>query len=251
MSITNSKNCTKLNFHLKKNLLNIDFRNSEEKLNSPRSKKALLILGLEEKDLYYISKNDFFNNHPELRKLNEDFKLKKYENYENTRKSRIKKAIELREQLLKKTFNTFSQSLDKNFSNTSKTFKKTQSVIDLSVSYKEREKFDLIKKQNLLEVKNLIDSFIKSKEKEDKTQNRLKEKFAREEKLNQLKREFKEKQEKEERKREKEFYEKEKIEKKNQEKEYNEYIKKQMEEYKKEEEKKNQIQKEYHIKKLN
>ena len=154
MSISNSIDFKKLNFNTKKNLLNIDFRNSEEKLNSPRSKKALLLLGLEEKDLYYISKNDFFNNHPELRKLNEDFKLKKYENYENIRKSRIKRAIELREQLLKKTLTTFSQSLDKNFSSTIKTFKKTQSVIDLSVSYKEKEKFDLIKKQHLLEVKN-------------------------------------------------------------------------------------------------
>ena len=252
MSITNSKNFSKVNNNLKKNLLNIDFKNCEEKLNSPRSKKALLLLGIEEKDLFYISKNDFFHNHPELTKLNEDFKLKKYENYENIRKSKIKKAIELREQLLKKTLSTFSQSSDKNyFSNTSKNFKKTQSLLDLSVSYKEKEKFDLMKKQNLLEVKNLIDSFIKSKEKEDETQNRLKEKFEKEEKLNQLKRELKNKQEKEERKREKEFYEKEKIEKKNQEKEYNEYFKKQMEEYKKEEEKKNQLQKEYHIKQLN
>ena len=252
MSITNSKNFSKVNNNLKKNLLNIDFKNCEEKLNSPRSKKALLLLGIEEKDLFYISKNDFFHNHPELTKLNEDFKLKKYENYENIRKSKIKKAIELREQLLKKTLSTFSQSSDKNyFSNTSKNFKKTQSLLDLSVSYKEKEKFDLMKKQNLLEVKNLIDSFIKSKEKEDETQNRLKEKFEKEEKLNQLKRELKNKQEKEERKREKEFYEKEKIEKKNQEKEYNEYFKKQMEEYKKEKKKKNQLQKEYHIKQLN
>ena len=82
--------------------MNIDFKNSEEKLNSPRSKKALLLLGLEEKDLFYISKNDFFHNHPELTKLNEDFKLKKYENYENIRKSRIKKAIELRRAIIKK-----------------------------------------------------------------------------------------------------------------------------------------------------
>ena len=232
----------------KKNLTNIDFNNNEDKLNSPKSKKALLLLGIEEKDLYFISKNEFIQNHPELINLTEELKLRRYENYENLRKNKIKKAIELREQLLKGNL-TNSLELNSNYS-TKHNFRKTHSLVDLN-SQRIKDKFDLIKKQNLLEIKNLIDSIFKNKEKSDENEYRLRFQIEKEAKLNQLKKEAKDKKEKEERKREKDFQEKEKLERKEQAKQYNELIRRQIEQFKKEEEKKNQLQKEYHIKQLN
>ena len=224
----------------KKNLTNIDFNNNEDKLNSPKSKKALLLLGIEEKDLYFISKNEFIQNHPELINLTEELKLRRYENYENLRKNKIKKAIELREHLLKGNL-TNSLELNSNYS-TKHNFRKTHSLVDLN-SQRIKDKFDLIKKQNLLEIKNLIDSIFKNKEKSDENEYRLRFQIEKEAKLNQLKKEAKDKKEKEERKREKDFQEKEKLERKEQAKQYNELIRRQIEQFKKEEEKKNQLQK--------
>ena len=232
----------------KKNLTNIDFNNNEDKLNSPKSKKALLLLGIEEKDLYFISKNEFIQNHPELINLTEELKLRRYENYENLRKNKIKKAIELREQLLKGNL-TNSLELNSNYS-TKHNFRKTHSLVDLN-SQRIKDKFDLIKKQNLLEIKNLIDSIFKNKEKSDENEYRLRFQIEKEAKLNQLKKEAKDKKEKEERKREKDFQEKEKLERKEQAKQYNELIRRQIEQFKKEEEKKNQLQKDYFKKQLN
>ena len=232
----------------KKNLTNIDFNNNEDKLNSPKSKKALLLLGIEEKDLYFISKNEFIQNHPELINLTEELKLRRYENYENLRKNKIKKAIELREHLLKGNL-TNSLELNSNYS-TKHNFRKTHSLVDLN-SQRIKDKFDLIKKQNLLEIKNLIDSIFKNKEKSDENEYRLRFQIEKEAKLNQLKKEAKDKKEKEERKREKDFQEKEKLERKEQAKQYNELIRRQIEQLKKEEEKKNQLQKDYFKKQLN
>ena len=109
---------------------------------------------------------------------------------------------------------------------------------------KEKESINLLQKQNLLEIKILIDNKYKRREKLLKEENRKNKLMEKEEELilkrkleNELKFE-------EELHKNQEMMEKEKNELKQNEKKYSNYIKKQIEEEKKEEEKQKQLEKE-------
>ena len=66
----------------KKNLLTVDFTNPSDKLNSPRSKIALLNLGIDIKGLYYLSREEFLIKHPELKNESVEVKNRHYAHFE-------------------------------------------------------------------------------------------------------------------------------------------------------------------------
>ena len=68
--------------------------------NSPRSKSAIDLLGLDEKELYYINFDEFIKLHPELIKYDDSYQLKIYNHMEERRKKNIEKAIKKRKELI-------------------------------------------------------------------------------------------------------------------------------------------------------
>ena len=68
--------------------------------NSPRSKSAIDLLGLDEKDLYYINFDEFIKLHPELIKYDDSYQLKIYNHMEERRKKNIENAIKKRKELI-------------------------------------------------------------------------------------------------------------------------------------------------------
>ena len=59
-----------------KNLIsldNCDFSNKSNRINSPRSLKACLSLGIEFSELYQLSMNEFKNKYPEVKKLDDNY----------------------------------------------------------------------------------------------------------------------------------------------------------------------------------
>ena len=77
----------------------VDFKNKKIRINSPKSKQALLSLGLSENELYEISMKEYIENHPELKKASSEVQEKRYNHYEQRRIKSINEAKEMRQQL--------------------------------------------------------------------------------------------------------------------------------------------------------
>ena len=75
----------------------VDFTNKKVRLNSPKSKQALLSLGLEENDLYEITMKEYIDSRPELKKASPDVQEKRYKHYEQRRLKSINEAKEMRQ----------------------------------------------------------------------------------------------------------------------------------------------------------
>jgi len=110
-----------------------------------------------------------------------------------------------------------------------------------SVLERELENLNLLKRQNLHEIKNLIDNEFRRRQKSLKKEKLLNREIEKEEQLNIQKKIEKDKKVVEDRQRDYDNLEREKRELKRKEREYNEIIKKQIEEEKKEEERKKQL----------
>ena len=82
------------------NLDNIDFTNKKIKINSPRSKKALSILGLNANQLYEISQKEYIDFHPELKKASEEVQNKRYEHFNNRRLKSIDEVRKVRKNII-------------------------------------------------------------------------------------------------------------------------------------------------------
>ena len=106
-------------------------------------------MGIDEKKLYYLSKSEYFNLHPELRSESSEIRNSQYLYYEEARKNRIERAIQKREELKSKTANT--SIMDSRNGNTS------ICVFDQNLMRRNQEQIKLMKKQNLYEIKNFID----------------------------------------------------------------------------------------------
>ena len=162
---------------------------------------------------------------------------------ESNRKQKLKKAQKLREEIIKNeidgkntklnflTNNVFQYNSNKISPNTtlSKMFNLTKSLNLKEKNSQNENELLLLKKQNLSEIKNLIDFTVKKNNEiklNEIKQNLIKQK---EEKLQKMKQSQKEKKEKEERQKEFENEEKKKIENKKAAKEYRELIQKNME----------------------
>ena len=201
------------------------------------------MLGINEKKLKFISKEEYLKLHPEFSHFSEDVITKQYDIMESSRKKKLQKAQKLREELIKietdekgtksnfLTNNIFNYNSNKISPNTtlSKMFSGTKSLNLKEKNSNNENELLLLKKQNLSEIKNLIDFTVKKNNEiklNEIKQNLIKQK---EEKMQKLKQSQKEKKEKEERQKEYENEEKKKNESKKAAKEYRELIQKNME----------------------
>ena len=89
MNIEEKENKPKYNSRNTNNNINtletVDFKNKKVRINSPKSKQALLSLGLSENELYEISMKEYIENHPELKKASSEVQEKRYNHYEQRR----------------------------------------------------------------------------------------------------------------------------------------------------------------------
>ena len=68
--------------------------------NSPRSKSAIELLGLDEKNLCYKTLDEYIKSNPELIKYNNRYQLKLYNHMEEKRRKNIESAIKKRKELI-------------------------------------------------------------------------------------------------------------------------------------------------------
>ena len=124
---------------------------------------ALEQLGLEENRLYKMSKKDYLENNIELKKEKPEILDKRYEHYEKKRLDSIQQARDLRHQIIENKKNSTSdnsRNSTKGFNNNEESKSKTNIQLqtqDNEIIKKKKEKLELLKKQQLYEIKNLID----------------------------------------------------------------------------------------------
>ena len=154
-------------------------------------------LGLDENKLYRISKKEYLTNHPELNQEKQEFIDKRYDHYEKRRQEAIKQAREIRSKILKEEEqkdNSNSNRISKNSTTGFNSPKKEHNNLakQSGMIQKELEKLEMVKKQQLGEIKNLIDYEYALNETRKKNEQKEKEKLEKEEKM----RKEKEKQQK-------------------------------------------------------
>ena len=158
---------------------------------------ALKTLGINENQLYFVKKEDYINNNPKIKSESKRFKDKCFFNNEINRKNLINKSRSQRNEFLKKESytNLKDDSVNNSIQYYSNYIPKNKSMTDYwRLRYdknKENEQFYLIQKQNLAEVKNLIDETVKLYNKA--RYNNYEDYIRREEKKNILKYEYQKK----------------------------------------------------------
>ena len=120
-------------------------------MNSPRSKEAIKLLGLEEDMLYYIPFTEYLKNHPELSNLDKDLQQKKYNHVENRRKKYIEDLI-LKRRAIISDDNEKKNKINETLLN------KNSFELELSAKLqKDNQKLKFIKNQQISEIKNRIE----------------------------------------------------------------------------------------------
>ena len=96
----NELNETKKN-KKKISILDIDIKDKEKpKINSPKSRIAMIKLGYTDKDLNFIKYNEYLEKNPNLNGIKKEIKKKRYEFTENKRiENIINKIKEVREKV--------------------------------------------------------------------------------------------------------------------------------------------------------
>ena len=154
------------------NLSNTDFNNKSNRIQSPRSKIVLQLLGLEENKLYKLSKKEYLEQHKELKSQKIEYQDKMYDHYEKRRQDNIKLAIKKYKDILK---------IENKSTKSSKGFDNDDNLKENENIQKELEKLELYKKQQLDEIKNMIDYEYKLNETRKKKEKRDKENKEKEE----------------------------------------------------------------------
>ena len=172
-----TKNKTTKNEEEKKNLETIDFSDRKDRIQSPYSKKAILELGLDENKLYKLDKEKYLLNHPELKNASPEVQDKRYEHYNKRREEQIELAKQKRNELIEKENeevkyieeeNKENDNIKKNDNNEIKEEEQSEAV------KKELEKLEMMKKQQLGEIKNIIDYAYKMNEFKKKNEEKIK-----------------------------------------------------------------------------
>ena len=83
------------------NLENITFMDPKVRVNTPYSKRAIQILGIDEIDLYEISKEEYLKKQTILKDAPDELKDQRYEVFNNKRLKAIEDAQKLRKDLIK------------------------------------------------------------------------------------------------------------------------------------------------------
>ena len=175
-----------------KNLDNVDFTNRKIRVQTPHSKMVLLELGLEEDKLYKITKKEYLDNHPELKQEKTEIQDKRYEHYEKRRQEAIDQARQIRTDIIAKENEMGEEGMEggktgkfstTGFKSSKNEENKKNEAQQSGMIKKELEKLELIKKQQLGEIKNLIDYEYNLNETRKKNQQKEKEKEEKEEKM--------------------------------------------------------------------
>ena len=83
------------------NLENITFMDPKVRVNTPYSKRAIQILGIDENDLYEISKEEYLKKQTILKDAPDELKDQRYEVFNNKRLKAIEDAQKLRKDIIK------------------------------------------------------------------------------------------------------------------------------------------------------
>ena len=148
-------------------------------------------MGLEENKLYKISKKEYLDNHPELKQEKTEIQDKRYEHYERRRQEAIEQARQIRTEIIKKEESgqeggeggKASKYSTTGFKSTKNEENKKNDVEQSGMIKKELEKLELIKKQQLSEIKNLIDYEYALNETRKKNEQKEREKGEKEERM--------------------------------------------------------------------
>ena len=137
-------------------------------------------MGIEENQLHKISKEVYLKDHFEFNSLSEEMKNKHYEHFEEIRKNKLEKAIKMREKIINNYQNekTIEDNSPKTTSNNFKKIKRNNSFQE-----KEKEYLKLLKKQNLREIKILIDNTYNTRKKQIDNEKKIKNELQKEEEL--------------------------------------------------------------------
>ena len=157
-------------------------------INSPKSRKALLSLGLDEKELYEITMKEYIDSHPELKKASNEVQEKRYNHYNDRRLRSITEAKEMRQKIIE----------DENEEKNNEHEKEDKQGTQDEIIKKELEKLELIKKQQIGEIKNMIEYEYNQREAYKKNTNIIKEKHIK--KISKKKKKEKKKNKKREKK---------------------------------------------------
>lgn len=146
-------------------------------LNSPRSLSAIKEFGINENQLYLTKKSDIINNNPNIKSKSKRLTSAYFYNKENYRLKLLEKSQSQRNILIKKTKmvsnfppgSPYSNYLVNPPTQGNKNLKNRKNLTDFwSLRYdkdKEDEQIYFLKKQNLSQIKRLIDDTLKLREK--------------------------------------------------------------------------------------
>jgi len=95
------------------NLLNATYKVNGKRINSPISQEAMKMIGLEEKDIYDLSFEQYLKRHFEAKSLDKELQKERYDYYKETRQKLINEAIEKRNELLNNEENNRSKKKKK------------------------------------------------------------------------------------------------------------------------------------------
>ena len=192
-----------------KNLETVDY-SKRERVQTPHSQFALSQLGILEEKLKKLSKEKYIEMHPELKNCSQEIKDLRFEHYNKRREEKIEKAKKLRKEILEDEKKNNNNNNDDNNNNEENSKKKYKS----SAIQKEMEKLEAMKKQQLGEIKNMIDYYYKNEEIKKKNDEKMKLQEEKEEKIRLERERIKKEKEELEKKRQEEKIEKLKEEEK-------------------------------------
>ena len=133
---------------------------------------------MDDKKLYEISKKEYIDSHPELKQASEDVQDKRYEHFNTRRLKSIEEAKKLRQNIIDgvEKRSDFSGEKKENEDKDEGTGQGTQEEL----IKKEIEKLELLKKQQIGEIKNMIEYEYNQKETYKKKKMKEKEREEKE-----------------------------------------------------------------------
>ena len=79
---------------------NCDFNKKKMRINSPYSLMACELIGIEQEDLFFLSRDEYLKKNQECQNLNKELQEERYNHYNSRRRKLIEDAKKKREELL-------------------------------------------------------------------------------------------------------------------------------------------------------
>lgn len=135
------------------------------------------MLGITQHKLYYVSFDDYMYIHPELKHLSFDLKNRYFQNFEQKRLNRIGQIKNKRNELIEAAQTKAMKS---------KSFSQNSAEVTSTMIQSEKEKLNLLKKQQIGELKNIIEFEFKMEEIRRKNEYKMQQKEKRDEEIRRL-----------------------------------------------------------------